>query len=362
MKRSVCVLGPVTSLLIWRAAQNGMIDLPWEDEFQPDLARCHARLREVRKLSSVKLLGDVPLDVIVGSRARTHRTDSLHVIVLLGTMPPASFFCVEKGVYVCSPELCFALLGRGLNVLRLAELGCELCGTYSIMPDQSGKFRNCPALTSTAKLDSYLKMLGRRHGCRTARKALELVSDESDSPRETSVYLALCAPAQLGGYELRRPQLNAIHTFSERVRDATGHVRVVVDQLYRNDNGEEILAVEYDSKEYHFATYDELGHKTVNVSKVIADDQRREAIRDDGLDMVTIRSDDTTTLDRFEAKALRIARMVGDAPQASEGLLRLKRLDMFAALFDVRRWRAEHTMLCHLAGYDRAIRHPGRVA
>lgn len=297
MDKDPCALGPVSSLLLWRAVRCGLIELSRQDEGQPDLACCHARIRDVRRLDLVRLLGDVPLDVVVGDRTRSH-SGTLHTIVLAGEMPPGSFVRAGQELYACAPELCFALLGRGGQMLPLARLGLELCGTYSLMPDQSGRFCTGPALTDKRRLSAFLDLMDHRHGLSVARRALRLVADGSGSPRETSIYLALTAPVRMGGYGLWS----------------------------------------------------------------IPNQQYWEALARDGIDTVGIGPSEIMSAGRLEAKALRIARLLGKPARVAKGLQRQRRRDLLELLFDESLWRVEHKTLCQMASYRTSATRGRRVA
>ena len=343
----------------------GAIDAPGKSDRTPDLQRCHASVRLVRELPIAKDLGVIPLDVIVGSSRATHRLKSLDTIVLGGTLPSGSFNMLDEGVYLCTPELCFALLGRGASPICLAELGCELCGTYSISHDQSGSFVNCPQLTTCAAIESYLDELGPRHGRRVARQSLALVADGSDSPRETGMYLELTLLDRLGGYAIRKPQLNARINLSPRSQESLGSGYIVVDELYTDSKGHPLVVGEYDSKEHHFyRSGKDGGSSQIDIVKIISDDLRREIVRDEELDIVTVRTEDTRDFERFDAKAMRLGKLAGCEPTPSEGKLRNKRMQRFQELFDTRRWQEEHHTLRVMAGYERLIvhRHAAHVA
>ena len=346
MDKDLCVFGPVSSLLLWRAARCGSIELSRLDEGQPDLERCHARVRDVRQLDLVRMLGDVPLDVIVGNRTKSH-SGTLHTIVLAGKMPTDSFVHVRQELYVCAPELCFALLGRGGQMLPLARLGLELCGTYSLTPDQSGRYCTSFALTDKRRLSAFLGLMGRRHGLTVARKALGLVADGSGSPRETGLYLALTAPVRMGGYGLWRPELNA------KVSSASD--TYALNQLYRDDKGKKVLAVDLCG----------LGilpkPQSCDLGS-IPNPQYWEALARDGLDAVGIGPADIMSSGKLEVKALRIARLLGKPTRASRGLLRQRRRDLFALLFDESFWHVEHETLCQLASYRTSAPRGRRVA
>ncbi len=354
MQESTCVFGPVSSLLLWRAAQHGKLDLPEHDEAQLNLVECCARVRDFRKLAGTKVLEDAPLDALVGDRHKTHRTSSLNVITLQGKLPPNSFCRMSDGAYVCAPELVFALLARGKNLLQLLQVGCELCGDYAMAYDHTGSFVNAPAITSVDKIDAYLQQLGSRHGRLFAQDALHYVQDGSRSPRETELFLAYVLPSREGGYGLVRPTLNGKIELSKRQQRTIGKSYLRADQVFYNDEGEAYAAVEYDSNEHHLYTQTVEGKKIVDVLKVIADDERRELMRDQDVDVVTVRTQDTKDFTLFEEKALRVAKLVGCEPAVSSGSLFNRRIGLFEQLFVHNPWDAEHDELCKMAGYVRA--------
>ncbi len=358
MEEVLYVLGPVSSLLVWRAASRGVVDMPVRDGRQPDLRRSYARVRDLRTFSTVRALGDAILDVIVGSASRTHYCPSLEMMVLRGTLPQDSFCWVENGLYVCSPELCLVLLGRGGCALHLVELACELCGTYSIAHDQSGSFVNRPQLLSCDRMGEYLDALGPRHGCAAARKAIALAADGSDSPRETSMFLSFTLPSSMGGFGFPKPTLNGRIELSRESQKALGKSYLVPDEVYRDADGHILAIAEYDGKQYHLLTSDADGEgMTIDVGKVLSDDQRREVIRDEGIDLVSVRTEDTLDFERFEQKAMRLGRLLGIEVSSQSGRLLSRRASLFTRLFDTKRWHDEHALLARMAGYRREIHH-----
>ena len=140
MDEPIYTLGPVTSLLIWRAAMQGLVHMPAKPSLRPDFEGSRSAIRKMRTIPVLQALGDVPVDAIVAAARRAHACGSLDIIVLRGSLPEGSLWEIGKGVYVCSPELCFALLARGSFDRHLLEIGCELCGTYSLSYNQTGRY------------------------------------------------------------------------------------------------------------------------------------------------------------------------------------------------------------------------------
>ena len=356
MEESNIVLGPVTSLLVWRAAMAGKIDTPYETLRRPDRMRSVAHVRTVRRVEAVERLGAVPLDVIVGQSKRSHSSKSLDVIVLKDQLPDGSLFGAGEGVYLCSPELCFALLARGGLNLHLLRLGCELCGTYCIAPDQTGNYSNCAQLTTVDRLGNYIAQLGMRHGVRQARRALGYLADGSNSPRETALYLLLSLPSRIGGYGMRKPELNGHVDISEYAQWRLGKTYLRCDQVYRDKEGNIVAVGEYDSNEHHLYGTNEMGDPVVLLEKILSDDERREAITEQGAGVVTIRTEDTRIFDRMDAKAMRLGKLAGCEPRESQGLLRMRRMGLFSQVYDTWLWGEEHDLLRDMAGYTRVIR------
>lgn len=358
MNEAIHVFGPVSSLQIWRAGMQGFIEAPYKEPVQPDLTRARASVRAFKRLDCVRLLGDIPLDAIVSDPKRSHACKSLDTIVLKGALPPGSFHAMDDGAYVCSPALSFALLARGGASSHLLEIGCELCGTYSMSYRQDGMFINCAKLTSADSIRTYIEQLGRRHGVQAARAAAQSIHDSSDSPRETSMFLAYTQPDAKGGYGFFWLALNAKLELSRRSQLALHKSYLLVDQLFADKKGKPLAVGEYDSNERHLFIPTMRNGQIIDVMKIIADDERREVIRDEGIDVVTVRTEDTRDFERFDAKAMRLAKLIGFEPRPSTGNLATLRRNLMLELFDTRKWEYEYAQLRKMAGYERAIAHP----
>ena len=185
-----------------------------------------ARVGGVEKCASRKLdvMGSVPeelivpglpVDVLIFDERERRRSRDVRCHTWK-TLLPANAFFSARGVYVSSPEFTFLQLASELTVAQLVALGCELCGTYVLLPrdvthpgalDELPK-RSCP-LTNVGKLREFMECLGRANGKIKANRALKYVIDGSRSPMETMAYMLLCLPPMLGGYGLPKPVMNA---------------------------------------------------------------------------------------------------------------------------------------------------------
>ena len=135
-----------------------------------------------------------------------------------------------------------------LSLIDLMMVGYEFCGGYRLDKENDPEqgFRKEPALTSVAKLNSFVARATGLKGCKNARKALRYIADGADSPMETALTLLLCLPYRHGGYGFALPRLNY-------------HIEVDLPagkQTYRGDLywPKERVDIEYDSDTYHATT------------------------------------------------------------------------------------------------------------
>ena len=158
---------------------------------------------------------DEPVDVLVLDQ-ETRRRSAQVVCHSWNTDVPKGAFYRVGSMYVSSPEFVFLQMAPALSMSQLIALGCELCGTYVLLPAKSrhpGALDDHPRriapLTNTQRLATFLAQAGSANGIAKARRALKYVVDNSRSPMETMTYLLISLPVNLGGYGLPRPVLNA---------------------------------------------------------------------------------------------------------------------------------------------------------
>ena len=165
-----------------------------------------------------------PVDVLVFSEEQRRRSKDVKCHVWETALPSNSFYRA-RGEFVSSPEFTFLQMASELSIEKLIALGCELCGTYVLLPknvthpgalDEMPK-RVCP-LTNTARIAEFLESVGKVNGKAKAQRALKYVVDGSRSPMETMVYMLLCLPVKLGGYGLPKPEMNATIELDEEAR------------------------------------------------------------------------------------------------------------------------------------------------
>lgn len=235
-----------------------------------------------------------PIHVLVDRDAKRKSDDRFICRTHCG-LPPRSIIRVSDEVSVVCPELLFLELASRIektpreNLLRgeiaLALVGFELCGTYLLGIEKQrelsrGKtwkgFENIyRSLTSREKIEKYIANCTRCDGVVSARKALNLIQDDSHSPMESSLFMLMCAPRSYGGMGLPRGLLNY------RVKTSIGG-RLV--DLAWPDFG---IGIEYLGRDYH------------GISEVEHDDRRRNEIGGEGIMVFNVRYSDLAQSHRF---------------------------------------------------------------
>ena len=202
------------------------------DRLRTDLANIPGVIASSRELGTVDVQAtrnrglasgipqSVPMDVVTTGKDPNIRNRSLTVHLWNGFVPVGSICMARVGYYVSSPEFCSlqvaSILKRLITVtLRpwqyiviLAELVCELCGTYSKQNTVRGFKDRVRPLTSVAKLAVFCNRMAFELGVNTLRRALCWVIDGLNSPKETALFLMLCLPRRCGGLEFPKPVSN----------------------------------------------------------------------------------------------------------------------------------------------------------
>jgi len=191
--------------------------------------RCSSRRSDViGSIPEEFIHPEQPVDVLVFSEGERRRSQDVTCHVWRTDLPANSFYRM-RGEFVSSPEFTFLQMASVLSLEQLIALGCELCGTYVLLPRNvahPGSLDEMPKrlypLTSTVKIAEFLESVGKANGKAKAKRALKYVIDCSRSPMETMVYLLLCLPVKLGGYGLPKPVMNAAIELDEEARVIAG--------------------------------------------------------------------------------------------------------------------------------------------
>jgi len=248
-----------------------------------------------------RLMLKLPLHIMLGKPGSRWEAKSMKQHVFTGETPDGCFISVDEKLFISSPEFCFLQMANQITLLRLIELGYELCGTYSIpvagdqnVPEKG--FYNRRPLTSTKKLAAFLARMPGVKGHRKAIRALQYILDDSASPMETKLAIILTLPYKLGGFGLAKPELNKRVVPSKAGKRLSGKTSYVCD-LFWSDKG---LSVEYDSTFFHS------GQK-----QIAEDSKKRDTMTMMGFTVITVTKQQLYDEKEFKNSATVIAKCLG---------------------------------------------------
>jgi len=205
---------------------------------------------------------------------------------------------IGGGMIVSSPEFCFLQMAERLILVRLIELGYELCGTYSIpLADETeipeiGFYKRQP-LTSVNKLSAFLKIMPGVKGHKKAKHALRYMLDGSASPMETKLAMFLTLPYKLGGFGFNLPELNKRIVLTKAARKYFNKNYYVCDIFWEDKK----IAVEYDSDQQHTGS-----------DRIARDSKRRNSLNSLGIRVVSVTKQQINSSVELEQAARTIAK------------------------------------------------------
>lgn len=133
-----------------------------------------------------------------------------------------------RGIFIPNLGFLFVQLAQCAPFLTLIEIGYDLCGSYTILPDES-TFVQCEPATNHNHLAKEIRALRGMRGRKIATRALQFVADNSASPMETKLTMFLCFKRTMGGYGLPFPKLNFPIEPTSAARKAAHKQRYVLD-------------------------------------------------------------------------------------------------------------------------------------
>ena len=244
---------------------------------------------------------DKPVHVLVFDERMRRRSQRVVCHAWSIGLPSGAFYG-HGSFCVSSPEFLFLQMASELTVAQLVALGCELCGTYILLPKETilpSSFDDYPTrvapLTNISRIEAFLDDVGQAHGLKKARRALKYVAEGSRSPMETKVYLQLCLPPMLGGYGLPKAELNPEIKLDEEARRVSGMRTSWGDVCWPAQR----LDVEYN------------GDVHVGVAKMRHDAGRALGIEHMGWRVMPITCLQVFDIDKFEVVAKEVAAHLG---------------------------------------------------
>jgi len=246
-----------------------------------------------------------PIDLIVRSQKAKRKSKMVKPHMYTGPAPDGSYVSIGNGVAVSAPPLCFFQMAGELPLVKLVQLGLELCGTYSLpIKDEyspgveaaDNVLYGQPQLTNIKALKAFAVRMEGVRGQKKVSRALRYIADGSASPMETKLFLLLTLPYKLGGYGLPAPKLNRRIEIGNPDRRGSGKAYYVCDLFWEKAN----VAVEYDSEFYHSGA-----------DKIVSDSRKRFDLEKRGIYVTTVTGRQIRNVKEFESFAKLIARKLG---------------------------------------------------
>ena len=289
-----------TALQYWRKHFPLDGDLGASASVSHAKACAHKKADVLDCVAEMYRLEDGSIDILVFDPRHRSSSKLLNCHVWSTPLPSNSFYRVHD-MYVSSPEFVFLQMAQLLSVVQLVALGCELCGTYVLLPvskPQMEGFENPPRrsapLTSVHKLEKFLDAAKGARGLVKARRALCYVLEGSRSPMETMTAMQLHLPPLLGGYGLMRPALNPVIPLDDEARSIARRSWCEGDICWI----EQKLDVEYN------------GDVHSGSRKMREDAGRVLGLEHMGFKVVTVTSPQVFDIDQFEVVAKEAAKVL----------------------------------------------------
>ena len=235
------------------------------------------------------------LDIILSRKDRREVRDTVEHIYSK-PLPDRSFYMLDEGIYVASPELCLMQLARKYTTAQTVKLSMEMCGSYAIdVFDEEGFGKRMP-LTNAQKLKAYAARLYSPNSNGKGVQFLKWTVDNAASPRETALCMLLCMPPRFGGYGIPLPQLNKRIELSLKEQLAVGKRHFDCDLYWQGKR----VGMEYDSARFHTAS-----------EKQEQDAVRRNMLQHKSIRMITATRLQVNQEGAFDELAHQVARALG---------------------------------------------------
>ena len=248
---------------------------------------CTARALKQFKFADICRPG-MPMDILIPTYAHLHTPKGFTFHGVGGHLPKGSFLDIGNGMLVCAPELVYIQLCQGATLRECIDIGCFLCGTYSLEPTVRSGVVERKALTTRDDLDTFLKQAKRLRGARNAAAALPWVLNGSASPKETELALLLYLPFAMDGFGFEKPVLNHVVDLDSAERKLVGTENVRIDVYWPKQR----IGFEYTSYAEH------------SEEKKIGEDMRRALVlRKKGIHIEFVTQEQLSSLDQMSILA-----------------------------------------------------------
>lgn len=279
-------------------------------------------IREVEALvAKASFLRSLPpegkVSILVSSQSSRSKSTKTVTHVCANNAVATIAIAKPRGIFIPNLGFLFVQLAQCAPFLALIEIGYELCGSYTILPDVS-TFVQCEPATNHNHLAKEIRALRGMRGREIATRALRFVADNSASPMETKLTMFLCLKRTMGGYGLPFPKLNFPIEPTSAARKAAHKQRYVLDLYWPKRK----IDVEYDSDSYHASS-----------EGIASDAQRRNALQLMGVTVITVTRGQLYNAASFDRTARIIAASIGvRLPKTSRRWISQKQMLRYALL------------------------------
>jgi len=328
------LIGHQSALLVYRASGSKLMTPPEQIDGTLMPCDCTTRMRNFRHSDNIqRLMDSQALDLIAYSKNAMHKIEGCRTHIMRGPLPDGSFWSLGNEILVASPALTLLQCCQDLSnrtslaqmcwcqdlieefgdlgkLVAAVELCSELCGAYSIMPDQSGGFHRHTPFVSKQYMQVQLSQIQNKQGVRLARKAAAYASPLSASPRETAVFIVITTPWPVG-YGIELPSTNELIFPDDLDFDCCETDETIYCADYRwngkrlrNGKRRRDTVLEYDSDEYHTA------RAGLTDEQLKRQGERRDSIEASGSHFLRLTTDHTKSFEFFDEKMRQLSTLL----------------------------------------------------
>ncbi|SFX64492.1 DUF559 domain-containing protein [Olsenella sp. kh2p3] len=277
---AICI-GSDSALRFWRSVRSTGGSLQEHDAADVFGARALGAAQRVSRARDLCLCDEgQPLDSVNGGPfGRCYLIDVCNH-KWRAPLGSSQLVCIEDGIFVCRPSVVIAQLGSELDEISLAQVSCELMGTYGLVPwTDEDIVCNVNPLASLSDCREYAVAAHTMNvrGATRALEALRISSPNSASPRETDVAIYFQLGRPHGGAGLDGFAMNQKLAVPKELWSLAGQHVIKPDFCWQ---GAKVIC-EYDSDEDHLnsrqktkderrrATLEAMGYKVMTLTNGI---------------------------------------------------------------------------------------------
>ncbi len=202
-------------------------------------------------------------------------------------------------VYVACPELAFLQAAGKFSLSVAVSIGCMLCASYVRDDTQSFHQTDRFPITCKKKIQQYLEKADGVYGIKKARKVVQYISDNCNSPMEVSLATIAALPIFVGGYAMNPFVMNEPLSLKKKGAMLLGTENCRCDMLWEREK----IVAEYESDMTHL-------EKTQH----IYDNRRLTAITYSGYRVVKITSNNVSSMSNLDDIFFLLRKMLGKRP------------------------------------------------